>query len=287
MSTKESSPPGWPRSRPWPDEHWLTVDQARDKPGVKVTDSPHWAALWALALRGVLYVKSIPYLKVLHPPFSNEDPDAQSALYTWTAQTSVPTMVYGDGKRDVVRNDWLNQLMLAEQLSPAPSLVPNAVNERVTMFGFASEIMSPQGLMWQGRIAMAASLDTRHMSERQRDFFSPDKFLGGKYAHQGREAAPYDAMEAITTALDEQLARNQQTGSRYLVGDRLSAVDIYWAYASNMLSLLPHDQLPIMRVNRAMYAALNERLGDSLTARLRAHRDYIFETYLECPVVVD
>lgn len=286
---EEQPPSGWPASRPWKDSGWLSVDQARTTPGVRITDSPYWAALWSQVLRGILHVKRIPYHKVVHPPYSHADPDAQRPLLEWTAQTSVPTMISGDGTPygDVIRNDWLNQLMLAEQLQPEPSLIPSQAKVRVKMFGLANEIMSPQGLMWNGRLAMAALMDTTHLTEKQRDFFSPGKFLGGKYAHNAKAKEPMENMRECLSLLDEQLSKNGETGSPYFCGDKLSALDIYWAYASIMAKALPPDEMPVMRVNRAMYPPLNEAIADALTPRLLAHRAFIFDEHLELPMAVD
>ena len=107
MSAGAAVPPGWPAARPFEGSGWMTVAEARSAPGLRVTDSPHWANWWAQSLRAILYLKKIPYQKVLHPPFSDKNPEAQRELFEWTAQNSAPTMVYNDGSRrgDVVSRE--------------------------------------------------------------------------------------------------------------------------------------------------------------------------------------
>ncbi len=269
----------------------MTVAQARGAPGLRVTDSPHWANWWAQSLRAILHVKKIPYQKVLHPPFSDKNPEAQRELFAWTAQTSAPVMAYNDGSRrgDVVKSDWLNQLLLAEQIGPEPALIPREGRARVAMFGLANEIMSPQGLMWNGRLALGElnALDPSRMSAKQRDFFAPGEPLGGKYSHNAKTDSPLENMKACLRLLDEQLRENQRRGGSFFVGDALSALDIYWAFASNFVRILGREELPIMRFNRAMYPALNEALGESASPRLLEHRERVFREFLELPVSVD
>ena len=268
---------------------WLTIEQARTTPGLRITDSPRWAALWAQILRAILHVKKIPYHKVLHPPFRHEDPQAQAELRDWTAQTSVPTMVYGDGTPagDTVRNDWLNQLMLAEQIEPSPSLVPSDGHDRVTMFGLAHEIMSPQGFMWNGRLVAASLVDQSKLSEKQRNFFGPEKFLGGKYSYNAKGKEPIDNMRDCLALLDEQLRKNAATGSRFFVGDQLTALDLYWVYASIFARVLSPEEMPVMSVNRALYPPINALLEADVSERLLAHRDYVFTHFCECPMAVE
>jgi glutathione S-transferase len=237
----------------------------------------------------VLDVKQIPYRKVVHPPYSHKDPQAQQELYEWTAQTSVPTMVYNDGsgKPDLVRNDWLNQLMLAEQIQPEPSLIPRDAGARVLMFGLSHEIMSPQGLMWNGRLCMRDLTDMSNLTPKQRDFFTPENFLGGKYSLNAKQRSPLDNIRECLALLDDQLARNQAAGSRFFVGDALSALDIYWAYGSIMVRLLPHEEMPVMTINRDMYLGMNEALAHDVPERLLEHRNFIFHEFLACPMSVD
>ena len=254
-----------------------------------MTDSPYWGAWWAQALRAILFVKGIPYEKVVHPPYRDGEPDAQRALFDWTAQTSVPTMAYRASPQgeDIIRNDWLGQLMLAERIEPQPSLIPSNPRERILMIGVASEIMSPQGLLWQARLAMSELYRTAQMTPKQRAFFGHGEFLGGKYSFVANGEPPLENVKRGLHLLDTLLAENQARGSAFFVGDALSALDIYWVYASNMASLLPPEDLPVMRFNREMYTGINEALASVLTERLLAHRDRVLRNHLECPVVVD
>lgn len=290
-----SGPPGWPASRPWSGSGWLSVTEAQTTPGLRITDSPHWGAWWAQALRGILHIKGLAYAKVVHPPFRDDEPQAQAELRHWTGQTSVPTMVSGDGTPggDIVRNDWLGQLMLAEELEPSPSLLPTDVQSRVEMIGLCHELMSPQGFMWNGRIAMSDMFRDAQMSDKQRRFFGRGKFLGGKYSFNGKPGTALDNMVECLTVLESRLiasARDSACGRTgdgpLFFGTTLTALDIYWVYASNFISILPEADLPVMRFNRAMYTGINEALDASRWPQLLTHRDHVLRTYLPCPVCV-
>ena len=227
---------------------------------------------------------------MVHPPYSEKDPASQDSLFAWTAQTSVPVLAYRADKDtgDHIRADWLGQLMLCEQLALTPSLIPAYGPDRVMMFGLAHEILSPQGLMWNARLLMAERmLRNANLTDRQRDFSGNSKFLGGKYDLNAKQSSPVDNICDCLVLLDEQLALSAQRGSVYFFGDRLSALDIYWAYASNIVSLLPHEALAIMRFNRAMYDGFEELFAVAVTPRLLEHRNRIFAEYLPFPVEVD
>ena len=284
-----SSPPGWPHGRPFADSGWLTVEEGRRASGVRVTDSPYWGAWWAQALRAILFVKQIPYQKIVHPPYNDQDPTAQDELVAWTAQSSVPVMAYNDGspRGDVIRSDWLGQLMLAEQMAPEPRLLPLDPADRIQTVGLAHELMSPQGLMWNARLAMSELFRVTTMTEKQRNFFGKGEFLGGKYAHNGKPSSPLENVRQTLQLMQHHLDINQRKGSRFFVGNELTVVDLYWVYASNFVQLLSPASLPIMRFNRAMYPAINHALQGAVGPSLMEHRDYVLHEHLELPVVVD
>jgi glutathione S-transferase len=83
----------------------------------------------------------------------------------------------------------------------------------------------------------------------------------------------------------EQLARQQAAGKRYLVGDRLSALDIYWAASCGLLDPMPAERCPMADAFRGAYGNRDPRIAAALTPALLAHRDFIYDTHLEMPMV--
>jgi glutathione S-transferase len=73
-------------------------------------------------------------------------------------------------------------------------------------------------------------------------------------------------------------------GSRYLVGNTLTAVDIYWATFAAMLRPLPADLCPMPDWMRPMYDLTATANGPAVAPILLAHRDFVYETHLQLPM---
>jgi len=102
------------------------------------------------------------------------------------------------------------------------------------------------------------------------------------YGAAAVEAAP-DRVIAILRMLAALLERQRSAGKRFLVGDRLSALDIYWATFAALLQPLPDEQCPMDAGLRYVYTATGP-VRDALDPALLAHRDFIYHEYLELPV---
>ena len=83
----------------------------------------------------------------------------------------------------------------------------------------------------------------------------------------------------------DQLASQQAAGKRYLVGDRLSALDIYWATFLGLIEPLPEALCPMATFFRPLYTNHHPVIRAALSARLIAHREFIYREFLELPVV--
>ena len=110
--------------------------------------------------------------------------------------------------------------------------------------------------------------------------------FGQKYglSDEALSAAPA-RMAEIMTLLDTQLAQSQAAGSRYFVGGRLSALDIYWATFLGLIDPLPEDLCPMATFFRPLYTNTHPVVRAALSQRLIDHRLFIYEEHLELPVV--
>jgi hypothetical protein len=88
----------------------------------------------------------------------------------------------------------------------------------------------------------------------------------------------------VLTLLRDQLGRQREAGRRYLIGESLSAVDIYWATFCNLLSPLPADQCPIPAAMRPIFTATESTVIAVLEDGLLAHRDFMYAEHLPLPV---
>ena len=83
--------------------------------------------------------------------------------------------------------------------------------------------------------------------------------------------------------LSEQIEAQHAAGKRYLVGEKLSAADVYWATFANLIDPLPHDQCPMSPDFRAMYSGSPDPVKAAASPTLLSHRDFICETAVGLP----
>ncbi len=267
--------------------NYITIGEARAMSGLRMVLGAYAIpGPWRESCKGVYYVKGLQYTPV---KTANADASdlaigmnaSQSELLEWTGQSSAPVVAWNDERP---RANWIDQLHLAERLNPAPALIPSDTEERIRMFGLANELLGEGGLVWVKRLLMVHDpLQTLPLDDPQRAFFS---FLGEKYGYTPA-AAEHAALliTDILTRFGAQLAAQHSAGKRYLIGDKLSALDIYWAACSCILSPLTPDLCPMADGFRGVYGNRDARIAAALTPALLAHRDFIYTTHLELPVV--
>ena len=243
---------------------------------------------WHEACKGVYYVKKLDYAPVRSSNEGASDAqvgmqNSQSELVEWTAQSSAPVVIWNDERP---RSLWNDQLYLAERLNPEPPLIPAVPEDRIRMFGLANELLGEDGLAYCKRHFMTSvPLASLPEDSPERAFFA---YLGTKYGYSEEKLARASSrIVEILGVFDAQLAAQRARGSRYLVGARLSAVDIYWATTCGFLDPLPEDRCPMATDFRKphFYGSVNDEIDRALTPELRAHRDFIYETHLQLPIV--
>jgi glutathione S-transferase len=245
------------------------------KNGTRITFIPGVQALYAEALKNICFVKGIPVVRALHPMMGVDKEtgeDRQKRLFELTSQSSLPTMFYNEERP---RNVWIEQLSLAEQIGgmDSPALIPADMAQRVEMFGLCAVVLGEDGLVWNMRIMN-------------------DGPLGRKYGYSddASEAAPGKVAEVIVL-LDHRLQQQAQRGSAYLVGDSLTAADIYWATMSMCITDTPPEIMPATQQNQGMlkFFAANAKvpaIAEALSGRIAEHQRYILTTYCETPAVL-
>jgi glutathione S-transferase len=90
---------------------------------------------------------------------------------------------------------------------------------------------------------------------------------------------------AKTRVIDVLTMLSQRTEGRgYLLGNALTAVDIYWATFANLIMPLPDAELPAAQMIRAGYTCDDADILGAVSTELRALQRRIYETHLELPV---
>lgn len=254
---------------------YLEVDQARDLPGLRLALTIGGPGPWSEAAKAVFHVDSVSYTAV-----RQDSGDPNEALHAWTGHRNAPVAVFDD---EPARATWSEILLLAERLSSEPCLLPENPHERVLVMGLGHEICGEQGLGWSRRILMFDAT----VGERAR--------RGKPLGRMGAMASLYGfapervvaarrrvvtLLEMLTSRLESQRAR----GSDYLVGDSLSAADLYWACFAAMFAPLPQAQCPITDSLRQLYTVTDPEVHAALHPVLLEHRDGIYERHLELPL---
>lgn len=255
---------------------FITLDEAAAMTtGTRVTFIPGLPALYSEALKNICYAKGVPLIRALHPMMGVDEAtgqDRQARLFELTSQTGLPSMFHNDERP---RNVWTEQLALAERIgSPdSPKLISDDFENRITMYGLCAIILAEDGFVWNMRIL-------------------GDSPLGRKYGYSENASTSAPAkMAQIVDLIARRLEAQEKAGSRYLVGDSVSAADIYWATMSMSFLVPPPEIMPVTKQNKGMLSYFSRnadipRIAEVLTDRVEAHQRYILTTYCETPAVL-
>jgi glutathione S-transferase len=247
---------------------YITVEQAVPLPGLRIAFTPGVPGPWGEAARAFFDIKKIAYAAV-----AQEAGGSNPALQQWTGQSSAPVAML-DAERP--RSHWSELLLLAERLAPEPPLVPDDAGQRALMFGLAHEICGEDGFGWNARLLMFPAL------ERVASF--PLDLMRAKYGDSRPLDRARQRCSAVLDLLAARLAAQTAAGSSYLVGDRLSAADIYWTTFSNLLQPMAAELCAVPAFYRDCAADCAARLGRPVPEILIAHRDRILRQHFILPM---
>jgi len=226
---------------------------------------------WGEAAKGILHIKSIEWAAV-RLTYDSE------ALNEWAGQRSGPVAIF---EKERPRAGWAEILLLAERLSPVPSLLPNEPAERAVALGLAHEICGEAGLGWSRRLQLihAGLQKTGGFPERVA------KYLARKYGYSpqsGAAAGPRAAQ--LLGMMAARLKAQDKAGSRYYLGDSLTAVDVYSATFVALFRPLASEQCEMDADTRAAFETRDTQVEAALDPILLEHRDMMYADYLELPL---
>lgn len=253
---------------------YRSVEEVRDLPGLRLVLTRGVPGPWGEAAKSIFQVKKIPFVAVAQYG-GMDNPD----LVAWTGRANAPVAVYGN---EAPRDGWAEILFLAERLRPEPRLVPADEEDRALMLGLCFEMCGEQGFGWSRRLMLTDSLLLGRTPEPMRKV---GETLGARYGHSkaAAEAAP-GRVVAILRLLSAQLARQKAAGRRYLVGDTLSAADLYWAAFAVLVEPMPAELCPIPDMLRGFYADVGPVVAAAMDPALLEHRDRIYREHLPLPM---
>ncbi len=230
--------------------NYIEPAAARELDGLRLALTAHVPAPYSLSARAILDHHDVPYVPVLQVGGgTNED------LVAWTGHRNAPVAVYND---EAPRTGWLEILQLAERLGTGPSLVPSDVDERMLMVGLANELIGENGFIWSLRLVMLGLGGPERVAQERKRNPMYDQY---GYSEEAATAGLHQA-RAVLERLTVQLVAQRDAGSRYIVGDALSAVDIYWAYFSQAVKTFPEESCPMPAPMRQAYDIVGGMFGD-------------------------
>ncbi len=250
---------------------YVSVEDAMQRSGTRMVVVGGVPSLWSEAAKGIFHIKRIAWVGV-RLSYDSE------VLAKWIRQRTGPVVVHGDERP---RSGWSEILLLAERLAPEPSLVPRDPMERALMFGFAHEICGEGGLGWTRRLQLV------HAGMQAGPGFAPPVaiYLGKKYGHTPEAGATAGSrVVELLAMLAARLKTQQECGSRYYIGDRLTALDVYSAAAIAMFRPLPQAQCAMDPSMRAAFSWCDADTEAALDPILLAHRDAIYARHLALPL---
>jgi len=250
---------------------YLEPADARELPGLRLALTAGAPAPYSMSARAIFDLKGVPYVPVVqHGGGQNE------ALVAWTRHRNAPVAIYND---EAPRVGWLEILNLAERLGAGPALVPAAISDRMTMIGLTNELIGENGFVWHMRLIMLGLGGPERAAKAA--------LSNPMYAEYGySEAARSRALDQARILLDtfaEHARAQRAAGSPYLIASALSALDVYWAYFSQILSTLPDGLCPMPAGLRKSYDLSGEALG-GCDPILLEQRDWIFAQHLSLPM---
>lgn len=247
---------------------YVPIAEARNLKGLRLVMAAGVPGPWGVAAKAILDVKGLPYT-----PVAQVAGEPNTDLMEWTGQNNAPIIVYNDER---ARSGWAEILLLAERLQPEPALIPASPEQRALMLGLSHEICGEQGLGWAARLVLfilqEQAGETGYTALKSR--YSSGETLEQCVAR----------VNAIVGMLERQMERQAQAGSDYLIGDSLTALDLYWMAFSNLLDPMAPDLCEMPDFYRQIGPAIVPQLSGPVPEILLAQRDRTARRHLPLPL---
>jgi glutathione S-transferase len=255
---------------------FVDLEEAHAARGVRLLAAALLPSPWTEAAKGLFHVNQIPVSVVR---FRRGD----AAQVAWAGVANAPAIFFDE---DPPRTGWAQILALAERLGPPGALVPQDLDARVRLFGLAHELCGEDGLGWSERLLM---IEGSLSSAGARSFPLPvAQNLASRYGYTPQAVTGARArVVEILALLDRLLADSRAAGHAYLLGPRLTALDIYLATFLTPIVGVSEAECPAtVPPVRDAFAYVGEVIGADLPPALAAHRRFIYRDHLPWPIVL-
>jgi glutathione S-transferase len=245
---------------------YIGVAEARGRKGLRLVLTQGIPAPWGMAARVLYEIKKIPFVAVTQAAGAGNE-----ELVAWTGHNSAPVAMYDDERPRAL---WSEQLMLAERLSAEPPLIPADQDQRAEMIAMCHEICAEDGLGWNLR---------NLIFEAGREAGQEMPQMIHKYGSGTTAGYCKQRVNQILGMLGRRLEAQRAKGRQFLVGDRLSAADIYWTAFSNLMSPMADELVEVPDYYKAFGVPCMAAVEVPVNA-LFEHRDRIACDYFDAPL---
>jgi glutathione S-transferase len=253
---------------------YVSVEEAIERGGLRMVVVGGVPSPWGEAAKGILHIKRIEWVAV-RLTYDSEP------LKQWAGERSGPVAIY---EQEPPRSGWAEILELAEHLAPAPALLPTDPAERALVLDLAHEICGQGGLCWSRRLQLIhAGLQSSGGGFPER----VAKYLGKKYGYSP-EVGTASATRVLTLlgTFVARLKAQREAGSRYYVGNSLTALDVYGAAFTALFAPLPREHCAMDDITRAAFETRDTQTAAALDPILFEHRDMMYAEHLELPLAL-
>jgi len=248
---------------------YVEPDVARDMPGLRLALTAGVPAPYSMSAKAILNIKGVDFVPVLQ-----QGGGRNTALVAWTGQRNAPVAVYED---EAPRAGWLEILNLAERLGSGPALLPADLQQRMQMIAWTNELIGEGGWVWQMRLLMLG------LGGPEKSAAAAQKNpMYAQYGYNENARAEAEAKARLIFQAFTEFAQ-QSSHEHYLIGNSLSALDIYWVFFSQIANTLPEEQCAMPSGLRKSYEYCGALMGDS-NAGLINRRDWILANHLTLPL---
>lgn len=246
---------------------YIEFEDAVAADGLRMTVVSQVPSPWGEAAKGIFHVKGLNWSAVRLDPMNRD-------MTKWARDMSAPAVMNG---KEPPRSGWEDILLLAERLSPEPSLLPPDPMDRALALGLAHEFCGENGLGWARRLHLT------HLGlNGQGGFVEPAaQYLAAKYGCSAEDgAAAHGRVIELLTMFAGRLAAQQAKGQDYFFDCGMTAVDIYAATFAGLLQPLPEEVCAMRLATRVAFGTVD---AETMAAAdgLLAHRDMMYERWLE------
>ena len=247
---------------------YISPEEAQGMAGLRLALTADVPAPYSMSAKAVFDHHGVSFV-----PVRQQGGGRNEALVAWTRHRNAPVAVYND---EAPRIGWLEILNLAERLGTGPSLLPDDLSARREMIGWTNELIGENGVIWNMRIVMLGlGGPERAAKEAERNPMYGDY----GYSEEARETALAKVQETMAGFTEYAAAADE----RYLAGERLSALDIYWVYFSQIFKTLPEELSPTPSYLKKSYDMAGAAFG-ACNPALIERRDWILANHLQSPM---